>query len=186
MKKILFALILMMGFVSQSHAAPVSLQSIDTLGTTLDTLGTTFVLSDTFEIGIGNVTAYHGLVLASAPDKLTSFLLDDTNREGETVNYNLYEAVFAGFTATLGNSLLSWTDIDTAGTPGGTNLQSYLMDSNKEYVLSVSTAGQPFIQSVSTVVTSVPVPAAIWLFGSALMGLVGLSRRKASVNGLTA
>ncbi|MCF6203065.1 MAG: VPLPA-CTERM sorting domain-containing protein [Methylococcaceae bacterium] len=30
-------------------------------------------------------------------------------------------------------------------------------------------------------VSSVPVPAAAWLFGSALMGLVGFSRRKSSV-----
>lgn len=32
-----------------------------------------------------------------------------------------------------------------------------------------------------TNVSNVPVPAAVWLFGSALMGLVGASRRKSSV-----
>ena len=30
-------------------------------------------------------------------------------------------------------------------------------------------------------VSNVPVPAAVWLFGSALMGLVGVSRRKSSI-----
>lgn len=30
-------------------------------------------------------------------------------------------------------------------------------------------------------VSAVPIPAAVWLFGSALMGLVGVSRRKSSV-----
>jgi len=33
---------------------------------------------------------------------------------------------------------------------------------------------------VSTKVSAVPVPAAVWLFGSALMGLVGVSRRKST------
>jgi len=35
-------------------------------------------------------------------------------------------------------------------------------------------------------VNAVPVPGAVWLLGSALMGLVGVSRRKASANGLAA
>jgi len=34
---------------------------------------------------------------------------------------------------------------------------------------------------VNVQVSAVPVPAAVWLFGSALMGLVGASRRKSSV-----
>ena len=32
-----------------------------------------------------------------------------------------------------------------------------------------------------TPVSSVPVPAAVWLFGSGLLGLVGLARRKHTV-----
>jgi hypothetical protein len=31
---------------------------------------------------------------------------------------------------------------------------------------------------IDAVPAAVPVPAAVWLFGSALMGLTGLSRRK--------
>lgn len=34
--------------------------------------------------------------------------------------------------------------------------------------------------SYSMTVTAVPVPAAIWLFGSGLLGLIGVARRKAS------
>ena len=32
--------------------------------------------------------------------------------------------------------------------------------------------------SISPVISSVPVPAAAWLFGSGLLGLVGIARRK--------
>lgn len=40
---------------------------------------------------------------------------------------------------------------------------------NGQYALNIQNAGSP---------SAVPVPAAVWLFGSALMGLVGVSRRK--------
>lgn len=39
------------------------------------------------------------------------------------------------------------------------------------------TGGQPFLAGVT--VSSVPVPAAVWLFGSALFGVLGLNRRRA-------
>jgi len=32
--------------------------------------------------------------------------------------------------------------------------------------------------SISPVVSTVPIPAAVWLFGSGLLGLVGVARRK--------
>jgi hypothetical protein len=43
------------------------------------------------------------------------------------------------------------------------------------------TSGGYNVSVEGTDVSSVPVPAAAWLFGSALMGLVGFSRRKSSV-----
>jgi hypothetical protein len=36
----------------------------------------------------------------------------------------------------------------------------------------------PDIYAISSVTSVVPVPAAVWLFGSALLGLVGVARRK--------
>lgn len=55
-----------------------------------------------------------------------------------------------------------------------------------QYFLAIlpSTAGVPYSFTAANVssnggnVGNVPVPAAIWLFGSALMGLVGVARRK--------
>ena len=36
---------------------------------------------------------------------------------------------------------------------------------------------------IITEVAAVPLPAAVWLFGSALVGLLGLGRRQSSVDG---
>ena len=38
--------------------------------------------------------------------------------------------------------------------------------------------GVQYSLSLTGVISSVPVPAAIWLFGSGLLGLVGMARRK--------
>ena len=46
--------------------------------------------------------------------------------------------------------------------------------------LSFSTRSlNSYDMSIETVITTVPVPAAVWLFGSGLLGLVGVARRKA-------
>ncbi|WP_081917895.1 hypothetical protein [Methylobacter sp. BBA5.1] len=51
---------------------------------------------------------------------------------------------------------------------------SYLLAANTQYFINVLAHGTgSYTLNVQT-----PIPAAVWLFGSALMGLVGFSRRK--------
>ena len=52
-----------------------------------------------------------------------------------------------------------------------------------EYFASVPTTGPsvPYKLHLSGTISAVPVPAAVWLFGSGLLGLIGLARRKARV-----
>jgi hypothetical protein len=59
--------------------------------------------------------------------------------------------------------------------------QSSLIDLNTSFFECCGNGfkDQPFISgSISPVVSSIPVPAAVWLFGSGLLGVVGLARRK--------
>lgn len=76
------------------------------------------------------------------------------------------------------------TDIDSslASLDGLFAIGGYLstIDSINQEVLFSGTGGPNFFKSVLTIETTVvPVPAAVWLFGSGLLGLVGLARRKA-------
>jgi hypothetical protein len=101
------------------------------------------------------------------------FKLADTNTDGYTVDYQLYQA---DQTTAIGSG---WSMQDI-----GTQLQNLALAGHYEalgsglYFVKLSFAN--FDQSsfsASTQVSAVPLPAAAWLFGSALLGL-GAMRRK--------
>jgi hypothetical protein len=60
------------------------------------------------------------------------------------------------------------------GNPG--QLQSYILGTN----ITVGTDGTLKVGGSSTPPPSVPLPAAVWLFGSGLLGLFGVGRRRAA------
>ncbi len=67
------------------------------------------------------------------------------------------------------------------GTSGYDALLSYLLPSTGTYTIAVG--GEGFLSFADSYnynmnVSAVPLPAAVWLFGSALVGLVGLRRRR--------
>ena len=73
------------------------------------------------------------------------------------------------------------TDIDSS-LNGLFAIGGYLstIDSTNQEVLFSGTGGSDFFKSVLTIETTiVPVPATAWLFGSGLIGLIGVARRKA-------
>lgn len=75
-----------------------------------------------------------------------------------------------------------------AGTPDfgavGTELLNIILPTTGAYVLAIGGEGFGFGDSygynLSAEFAPVPVPAAVWLFGSALMGLAGFRRRRAA------
>jgi len=76
-------------------------------------------------------------------------------------------------TAPTGNMTIATIDLTvlTAGT-------SSLVIQNSQFFDDVSTQLDPTLDAGA--ISSVPVPAAAWLFGSGLLGLVGVARKKTS------
>jgi hypothetical protein len=110
-----------------------------------------------------------------------SFTLVDTAPEVNTVFYNLYADTDANLgTYTLGTTLASWNFTDILGTGlGGTF--SYLLAGASQYVLKIETLSDSVASN--TRISAVPLPAAAWLFGSAVLGLGALRRKqKAGAN----
>lgn len=86
------------------------------------------------------------------------------------------------------NQIALWADDGTAfigektlgaGRVVGINLHVITSDT-PYYVIDEQWAATLLSNAVSLTPTPVPVPAAVWLLGSALMGMVGASRRKAT------
>lgn len=95
-----------------------------------------------------------------------------TVSETANVDFSLSGSTsFLGFVAGLGSSpVLFNSSTFSALLTAGTYLLAILPSAaNQAYDITISTAGA----------TAVPVPAAVWLFGSAFLGMMGLVRRKA-------
>ena len=79
---------------------------------------------------------------------------------------------FAGYPFLLradGIRIMTWADYDLYGTAG-----AYLVNGSDE-IYNYDELGQiVVVQNLS----AVPVPAAVWLFGSGLLGLIGVARRR--------
>ena len=92
----------------------------------------------------------------------------------------------AGVLNTLGSANL--TNVVYAGVNGdllalsnagaGTNTATFQFTSPTSLTSLFTTATATTSTSFSGSITPVPVPAAVWLFGSGLLGLVGIARRK--------
>ena len=115
-------------------------------------------------------------LLAGANDILTKFTLIDTNVEGKTVSYALFNDNDVSTNSyVLGTAVgVPWSFVDLAGN-GGTYAATLL--AGQQYVLKIQHAGVQAFSS-TTEISAVPLPAAAWLFGSALMGFGALRRKQ--------
>ena len=77
---------------------------------------------------------------------------------------------------------LTWTEItfDLGAVPLGATAAFIEISQGIGPIDSVNLAGTVLIDDLYLGVSAVPVPAAVWLFGSGLLGLVGVARRRKS------
>lgn len=119
--------------------------------------------------GGDDVTLLYGLNVLSSDSVMTA-LRNTPNSANHSIEYALYEMSFAG-------------DIDLTGaTPDatGTNLLIATLSANTDYVLRLLFGkSNVYHHEISaTEVSPIPLPAAAWLFGSALLGFMAMSNRR--------
>jgi hypothetical protein len=131
--------------------------------------GTWAGFKNLFDGGVGTIS--QSIVTTIGTNYLVELFLADNTFETGTVT--------ASFGSTLGVSV---TGADTSTTYSGYSFTHTATNTLTDFVFGGTvTSGTFFIDDVSIEVvppSAVPVPAAVWLFGTALIGFVGMSRRR--------
>ena len=165
-----------------------------TTATTADTrnFGTgTWTLSSTDTFFFSNWTAHSGTVYNTAGTY--RFQTGDNCGTSTSAGCEYVVDLLAGYT--LGHVLFNWgatsnidvlniwdasgnsVDIDGDGIAGWGMIDGAFLGFNANFTIA---PGSPLpVQSYAGSASVIPVPAAAWLFGSGLLGLVGVARRKA-------
>jgi hypothetical protein len=149
MKKYFIALILGMGLLSMQTASAATL----TLNGSSNPIGTT----GSFVVGVTGFTA--GDVLAFTPIFGSSLSFNGSGTG--IVNFSFTNAAGGGLVTLSSDTMIN-----------------LLVSGTGSFVASLGSIVNGGFVPDGAVSGVVPVPAAMWLFGSALMGLVGVARRK--------
>lgn len=181
----------MLAFAGTAGAAPVQLTPSDMLGTYDVVNGNSFAIHTIASNRDGNgqpngqpysVNYFYELVV-NAFNSLTTFVLGGTSNETVPVRYYLWQDT---------NPALGTAQIAALGSPGmgvsqgaltetlpyltvGQNFQYSLPQG--QYVLQIQKTASGW-ESITTNVSAVPLPGALWMFGAALVGFVGFSSRR--------
>ncbi|ARN72869.1 VPLPA-CTERM sorting domain-containing protein [Oceanicoccus sagamiensis] len=118
---------------------------------------------------------------ANAGKRQDTFRIDKWS-SGYDAYYSINTLAFLGDLETVGNpTSINSDDIPTSvPSPGSFEINSFKLVGwqPRDETASMLIEGQFRSLTVSVVPSAVPVPAAAWLFGSALIGLAGIKRKK--------
>jgi hypothetical protein len=162
MKKIMFALVLLMGVVFTQTASAATLNWSSLQAGATNTYDNDSVISAQYGFGAYTGAFSHNYSLTANPSVgVLAFVIELLN-ENILINH-----------VTLDNVPMTW-DVSESRWVG----QSL---SNASHSIHIDGIISKKAQQYQLNVSAVPVPAAIWLFGSGIAGLVGFSRRKTAL-----
>lgn len=160
MKKIsvVFALLLMMGFAELAASATLTWDAMP--AATHVTLDNNQTISATYGFGLFKGAFSHAYNFSSAnPSHVVVYAIELLNE-----NISISSISLDGIMMTFDTLNQRWQGLSTLSTTHSLQLTG-----------NVDKIGQQYLVSA---VSAVPIPAAIWLFGSAFAGLIGFSTRK--------
>lgn len=198
MKKIIFAVCLGLGALNSASAATFKYDDNGPKGSNQTKGGITVMLTapldDQTRAWVGGINSNNRGVGVQT-DGQTSIGLDMITG-GETLRVNFDTTVTVG-----GVEFSNWGPLDAVKVTASNGNFAFLNDNvvgNKTFGLGMlgsltffdithtNGAGSALHQINNVNVSAVPVPAAAWLFGSGILGLVGISRRKKAASALAA
>jgi len=161
-----------LGFASIGHAAVVTVEQ--SLELNNPTQGLVYNIATDGQPS-ANTTSFYELVVDPSWNVPTKFITLATEPVGGEASYTLYTDADAGaVSGNTGTLLTSWTRTDIAAN-NSLPFFTYLLTAG-QYLLRIDTTPGQF--NISTQISAVPLPGAMWLFGSALLAFLGYSRRR--------
>jgi hypothetical protein len=121
----------------------------------------------------GDHCAVYGWCTLNAWNAVDFSVIMDSHTTLSNVNFNTtwsYPTEFIDY----GQALVAWNKFTTPGDPAPGN--NFIIESNDSELYYHIAEAPSITYELHT--TQVPIPAAAWLFGSALIGLVGFKRKK--------
>ena len=141
------------------------------------------------EVGTTNLTpgfnpAYYELNVGSGTSGFlgTYVTLVDSSPELQSITYNIWNDTngTVGLFSAGATLIDTWTVVDILGAATSTHLFS--LAENTQYVLEMIASGTTPASHTTSQISAVPLPAAAWLFGSALLGFGALRRKQKAGN----
>jgi hypothetical protein len=138
--------------------------------------GTTYTVLTPYFVNTPDTTPFfYELINGAANALLTTVRLIDTIPDNDTVNYSLtLDAAPAAGLVQPGSTVLTGSFTDATINP----FFDFLASAGTQYVLELSKVGGESTFASVTNISAVPLPGALWLFGSALLGFLGFSNRR--------
>jgi hypothetical protein len=160
-----------LAFASAGYTAPVPIEQTINLTNPEESL--VYNIATNGEASA--TTSFYQLIVDaswSTPTKFTTFA---TEPVGTNATYALWTDIDpSATTSNVGAFLTNWSQQDV---PGNNQVPffSFLLTAG-QYVLQINTLAAQV--SVSTNIAAVPLPGAMWLFGSALLAFLAISSRR--------
>ncbi len=145
--------------------------------------GMTPVQVGTTNLAPGLNPNFYELVVTGSGPVSTVITLVDTTPEVQTVSYDIFLDTDPTAGIAIGAAVDSWSFVDILGTP--TQSHTTLLAASMlgtQYVLKMVSSGLGIAEGSTSQISAVPLPAAAWLFGSALLGLGALRRKQKAGN----
>jgi hypothetical protein len=127
--------------------------------------------------------SFYELVVTGTGTVGTVVTLIDSSPEVQTVYYDIFVDLDPTAGILTGALVDSWNFIDILGTP--TQAHTAMLAASlagTQYVLKMASSGLGAGEGSTSQISAVPLPAAAWLFGSALLGLGALRRKQKAGN----
>ncbi|AEF99892.1 hypothetical protein [Methylomonas methanica] len=141
--------------------------------------------------GLFNANATDGAAYAQAGATYQNYV-DTSGNAALIAAQDAYDAVMASHSATQADrdaalaTLTAELDADAANGGDALTLRTAMLDAGQNIIFYTDAIAHLRAKegyTIQTTVSAVPVPGAVWLFGSALMGLIGVGQRKAKTTG---